>query len=115
MPSIPFHPSLLPCRSHEGNRPTDNIQVYSDNDTLSHLALFARVFASLAPYKKRLMVEAKEKGWPLTRPLFFHYPYLDDAWGITDQFMLGGLVVVRRSSNKWRETDRPLPVKQIID
>ena len=76
-------------RSHEGNLPLSNVQVYTDNDTLTHLARFATVFSALADYKKGLMMEAKDKGWPLTRPLFWHYPQDEKVWDMTSEFMLG--------------------------
>ena len=36
-----------------------------------------------------LMSEAAEFGWPLIRPLSFHYADDAEAWNIADQFMLG--------------------------
>jgi alpha-glucosidase (family GH31 glycosyl hydrolase) len=49
-------------------------QVYSNAATLSHLARFSRVFRALRSYRRVLMAEAHEKGYPLVRPLFWHYP-----------------------------------------
>lgn len=91
-------------RSHEGNRPLSNVQVYSDAETLAHLARFATVFASLSDYKKGLMMEAKEKGWPLTRPLFWHYPEDTRAWNVTNEFMLGPDVLVTPVLHEGAET-----------
>lgn len=83
------------CRSHEGNRPSSNWQVYSDADTISHLSRFARLFAALGPYRRRLMGQARDQGWPLVRPLFWHYPEDPRAWQLPPtQFMLGADVVV---------------------
>jgi alpha-glucosidase (family GH31 glycosyl hydrolase) len=36
-----------------------------------------------------LMVEANEKGSPVTRPLLLHWPESDTARSIDSQFMLG--------------------------
>lgn len=77
-------------RSHEGNRPEENRQVYDSPRTLQHFARFASIFASLAPYRQQLMVEASQRGLPLVRPLWLHYP--DDPASVTDlprSFLLG--------------------------
>ena len=82
-------------RSHEGNRPAENVQVYSSPAALAHFARFAKVFASLAPYRQQLMAEASTRGLPLVRPLWLHYP--DYAQSFTDQpvsFLLGEQLLV---------------------
>ncbi|WP_156160321.1 alpha-glucosidase [Pseudomonas sp. 21] len=64
--------SLL--RTHEGNRPDDNVQAYSAPATVAQLQRFATVFRELAPYRRRLMDEAAQHGWPLVRPLWLEFP-----------------------------------------
>ena len=61
-------------RTHEGNRPDDNLQVDSTPDILHHFAAMTRVHAALAPYLRSLCDEAADHGLPLQRPLFLHYP-----------------------------------------
>ena len=60
-------------RTHEGNRPTENLQVDQDPDVLKHFARMTRVYRHLAPYIRSLSREAAERGLPLQRPLFLHF------------------------------------------
>ena len=76
-------------RTHEGNVPTANEQVYSDADDLAHFAKFARVYKALAPYRRKLMAEAAATGMPLVRSLFLHYPQDPATYNLTSEFLLG--------------------------
>ena len=75
-------------RSHEGNRPADNLQIDSSEELLSHFARMSQVHARLAPYVRALSDEAVATGLPLQRPLFLHYadPEFHD---IQDQYLYG--------------------------
>jgi len=75
-------------RSHMGSDPAGSAQIWDDEESIAHYAKFTNLFMELAPYKRFLMKEAAEKGWPMVRPLWFHYPE-DDVWSIRDQFLLG--------------------------
>ena len=81
-------------RSHEGNRPDDNLQYDSNPELLACFARWSRVHAHLAPYVRHLCDEAAELGLPAQRPLFLHYP--DDAglYALQDQFLYGGDLLV---------------------
>lgn len=81
-------------RSHEGNRPDDNLQYDSDPDLLACFARWSRVHAHLAPYVRHLCQEARATGLPAQRPLFLHHP--DDAMlhGVQDQFLYGADLLV---------------------
>ena len=81
-------------RSHEGNRPDDNLQYDSNDELLACFAKWSRVHAALAPYVRSLCDEAVESGLPAQRPLFLHYP--DDAalWSVQDQFLYGSDLLV---------------------
>jgi alpha-glucosidase (family GH31 glycosyl hydrolase) len=69
--------------------------VYSDSETLSAFARFATIFAALGDYRALLMDEAANHGWPLVRPMFWHYPEEDEAWALAGtQFMVGPHVLV---------------------
>ncbi len=82
-------------RTHEGNRPDANHQFHSDPETLAHFARMARIFAALFDYRKRLVREASERGWPVVRPLFFHYPEDTRTYAIHfEQFLLGSDILV---------------------
>ena len=61
-------------RSHEGLLPAAFHQPWSDNATLAHLSRFARLFVALRPYRRALMAEAHQRGWPLARHPVLHYP-----------------------------------------
>jgi len=77
-------------RTHEGNRPDDNIQIYSDDETLTHFARMAQVYAALGFYRQELAQEAAATGLPLVRHLFIHYPDDPHVYDLSYQeFMLG--------------------------
>jgi len=77
-------------RTHVGsNTSPDNAQIYDDALTLRHFGNFAKIFAALTPYRRALMAEASEKGWPLMRPMAAHHADDTEVWAITDQFMFG--------------------------
>jgi alpha-glucosidase len=81
-------------RTHEGNAPPANAQVYTDDGTIDQAARFSKVFAALAPYRAELAEEARTRGWPLVRTLAFHYG--DDATllDVDDEFLLGSAILV---------------------
>ncbi len=77
-------------RTHEGNQPEKNHQFYSDEETLQFFSKFAKIYASLFPYRKELIKEATEKGYPLVRHLMFHYPTDENTYSIHyEEFLLG--------------------------
>ncbi|WCL53303.1 alpha-glucosidase [Gimibacter soli] len=81
-------------RSHEGNRPDDNLQYDTNEALLTCFARWSRVHAHLAPYVRHLCEEAEKTGLPAQRPLFLHYP--DDAslWTVQDQYLYGADLLV---------------------
>ncbi len=81
-------------RSHEGNRPDDNLQYDSSPELLSCFAAWSRVHAHLAPYVRHICDEAVADGLPVQRPLFLHYP--DDAalYAVQDQYLYGADLLV---------------------
>jgi sulfoquinovosidase len=60
-------------RTHEGNRPADNLQIDQDPQVLAHFARMTRVYRHLGPYLAELCAEAAATGLPLQRPLFLHF------------------------------------------
>lgn len=70
-------------RSHEGNRPDQNLQLDQDPEVLAHFARMTRIYRHLAPYIRDLRAEASEQGLPLQRPLFLHHE--DDARTYAEQ------------------------------
>jgi sulfoquinovosidase len=81
-------------RTHEGNRPDVNHQVYSNDRTLRHFSRFARVYASWKPYRMELVREAAETGLPVVRHPFVHYPDDPEVLGLEYQFMVGSDLMV---------------------
>ncbi len=81
-------------RSHEGNRPDDNLQYDSSPGLLACFARWSRVHAHLAPYVRHLCAEASASGLPAQRPLFLHYCDDPALWPVQDQFLYGADLLV---------------------
>ena len=81
-------------RTHEGNRPEVNYQVYSDQETLRHFSRFAGVYAAWKPYRMELAEEAAETGLPVVRHPFIQYPEDPEVYGLEYQFMVGSELMV---------------------
>jgi len=80
-------------RTHEGNRPDDNLQIDSNPRLLEHFARFSRLHAALAPYVRRLRDEAAATGLPIQRPLFLLDP--DPAlFSVQDSYAYGVDMIV---------------------
>jgi sulfoquinovosidase len=77
-------------RTHEGNRPDENFQIYSDDEMLRFFDRFARVFAALAEYRKGLVQDAARLGHPVVRAMFVEFPNDPEVRSIVyEQFMFG--------------------------
>lgn len=84
------HSAFTPImRTHEGNRPDDNWQFDSDDETLLHFARMSRVYTALKPYLKAAVKENADTGVPVMRPLFLHYERDERAYSIQYQYLLG--------------------------
>jgi alpha-glucosidase len=81
-------------RTHEGNRPRDNLQIDEDRAVLAHFARFTQLHARLLPLFHSLADEAARTGLPVQRPLFLHHPDDRATWDIQDQWLLGPDVLV---------------------
>ncbi|KAF7819084.1 Alpha-glucosidase yihQ [Senna tora] len=82
-------------RTHEGNKPSCNSQFYSNQQTLSHFARFAKVYTAWKFYRIQLVKEAAQKGLPVCRHLFLHYP--NDEYVVQlsyQQFLVGSEILV---------------------
>ena len=75
-------------RSHEGNRPKDNWQFDSDDETLDKLAAATRLFVALKTYRKDAVRQNGLQGLPVMRPLFLHYQEEQFA-DLKDEYLLG--------------------------
>ena len=76
-------------RTHEGNRPADNHQVDDDPASLAQAAAMTRVFAALAPERRRLVDEAAATGLPVVRQGWLVVPDDPRAPGWDRQLFLG--------------------------
>jgi alpha-glucosidase len=76
-------------RTHEGNRPEDNWQFDSDDETLAHLKRMTDVHIALAPYLKDAVKCNSLTGVPVQRPIFMHYEDDEAAYKIADEYLLG--------------------------
>ncbi len=81
-------------RTHEGNRPDDNLQIDSTLELIAGFVRWSRVHEALAPYVRHLVKDAQATGLPAQRALFLHYP--EDRVGLTiqDQFLYGSDLMV---------------------
>ncbi len=110
-------------RTHEGNRPDENFQFYSDEEALAHFSRFAKIYEAWGFFRKELVDEAARTGMPVARHPWMEYPADPAAATIRYEcFMLGsellvapvtekGAVTVRAylPAGTWRHlwTDRP--------
>jgi sulfoquinovosidase len=81
-------------RTHEGNRPRDNLQIEQDEQVLSHFARMTQVYVHLVPYLKSLVAEASTHGLPVQRPLFLHFEDDARAYAIQDAYLYGADLLV---------------------
>ena len=65
------------------------IQVYDSEDTRSHFAEFASIFANLAEYRAALIENATAKGHPLIRHMAIQFGYDKNVWKLEEQYMFG--------------------------
>jgi alpha-glucosidase len=80
-------------RSHEGNRPDDNLQIDSSDALLAQFAAMSKIHAILAPYVRHLSDEAVATGLPVQRPLFLHY-FEEPLFAVQDQYLFGADMLV---------------------
>lgn len=92
-------------RSHEGNRPGENLQIDQDPDVLRHFARMSRIYRHLAPYLADLCVEAASAGLPVQRPLFLHFEDDPRAYESQTSYLYGPDVlvapVVEAGAQRW--------------
>ena len=67
-------------RTHEGNRPEANVQLYDSERLLSAAARLTGIHNALLPYLQRCASENAARGLPVMRPLFLEAPGEARAW-----------------------------------
>lgn len=82
-------------RTHEGNRPDTNVQLYDSDETIAFAARMTRLHDLLLPYLRHCVEENAERGLPVMRPLFLAAPKEDKAYDRRlYSYLLGGDVLV---------------------
>jgi sulfoquinovosidase len=93
-------------RTHEGNRPEDNLQIDSSPALLSHFARMTRLFRAMAPYRRAVVAEASTRGVPMQRALFLGFPDDPAGYKVQHEFLLGPdllvVPVVAEGARSWR-------------
>ena len=67
-------------RTHEGNRPETNIQLYDTPELLAFAARITALHDGLLPYLRHCAAQNAERGLPVMRPLFLAEPEAEAAW-----------------------------------
>ncbi len=81
-------------RTHEGNRPETNFQYYEDEHCMEELAKLVDVYTTISEYTKELVKQNAQKGLPVQRPLFVHYPEDERAYEQQYEYLFGSDVLV---------------------
>ncbi|KAG2176274.1 hypothetical protein INT43_005508 [Umbelopsis isabellina] len=82
-------------RTHEGINPEMNAQFYDTEEHYLQFAHTARIFASLAKYRQRLLTEAQTQGYPVMRhPVLYHSQDKTVRGMSYHQFYLGSSLLV---------------------
>ena len=76
-------------RTHECNRPSDNLQWFDSADLTEHLALMSRVYRHFSPYLRAQVEVGSERGIPVQRPLFLHFEDDPEAYTTQTQYLYG--------------------------
>ena len=77
-------------RTHEGLRPDWSHQFDTDQETLTHIARFSNIYNAWHDYRRTLVDEAAEKGWPVVRHPFLLYPNEQSFWTLSyQQYTIG--------------------------
>lgn len=81
-------------RTHHGIDARRNWKLDSDAETLAHYKRWAQFHVQLYPYLDAHSAEAEETGVPIVRGLALAKPSDDRGWTISDQYFLGGALLV---------------------
>lgn len=81
-------------RTHHGTHAFQNVNLFTDDDTIAHWKRWAELHVRLYPYLRRLALDATASGGaPLWVPLPLAFP-ADDVWAIKDEVMLGNALLL---------------------
>ncbi len=80
-------------RSHEGNQPVRNVQLYNDDELIAHLSRCSRMHAALKPYLMECVDNNANESLPVMRPLFYHYDE-EKCYTEKTEYLLGRDILV---------------------
>ena len=82
-------------RTHEGNRPDSNVQIYDSPALIRAAGRMTRIHDALYPYLRCVMEQSAQEGLPVMRPLFFREPEAEQAWNRDNySYLLGPELLV---------------------
>ena len=81
-------------RTHEGNQPTANVQVYSNNEVMEHFARMTTLYTSLSTYRRTLFEEAETLGYPVVRHMWLQYNDDPEVFEHELQFLMGTDILI---------------------
>ncbi len=81
-------------RTHETNRPAENVQIYDNVELLQKFGRLTRIFKELKPYIKNAVAQNANEGTPVMRPLFLQYQDDPEAFDQDYQYMFGDDLLV---------------------
>ncbi|ODN02052.1 Alpha-glucosidase YihQ [Orchesella cincta] len=76
-------------RTHEGNQPAWNHQVYTDADTWQKFGRLTRMYKMLSNYTRAVVRENSQLGIPAMRPLFLHYETDEGSFQDWHEYLYG--------------------------
>ena len=83
------HAAFTPLmRTHEGNRPKDNWQFDTDEETIALFARMGSIHVRLKEYIQFCVEENALEGKPVIRPIFLHYPE-EPFFTCKDEYLFG--------------------------
>lgn len=93
-------------RTHEGNRPADNWQFDSDDETLKAVSYMSSVFVKLKPYRKHTLEDYYASGMPAIRHPMLHYQNDQEVRKLAYQYLFGRDLMVapvyKKNKRKWK-------------
>ncbi|CAL8100162.1 unnamed protein product [Orchesella dallaii] len=76
-------------RTHEGNQPLWNHQIYTEIDTLQKFGRLTRMYKTLSNYTRAVVRENSQLGIPAMRPLFLHYEEDEGSYQDWHEYLYG--------------------------
>ncbi len=76
-------------RTHEGNRPDENLQFDHDQEILDHFARMSKIHKQLKPYLQEVVQTTAQRGLPAIRHPYLHYENDEEVYNLKYQYLLG--------------------------